>query len=132
MASDKSHDTGKLILRLAVGGLVLLHGIAKLAPGGLTGIEGMLRSAGLPPALAYGAWLGEIAGPLLLIVGWQTRVGAALVAINMLFALWLAHAGDLLRMNEHGGWAIELQAMYLFAAIAVGLLGAGRFSADQS
>ena len=27
-----------------------------------------------------------------------------------------------------GGWALELQGMYFFAAIALALLGAGRYS----
>jgi putative oxidoreductase len=31
-------------------------------------------------------------------------------------------------LNETGGWALELQGMYLGAAVAVALLGAGRFS----
>ena len=40
-------DFGRLLLRLAVGGLVLLHGVAKLR-NGLGGIEGMLEARGLP------------------------------------------------------------------------------------
>ena len=44
----KSDDTGKLILRLTLGILILLHGLFKLSGGGVGGIAGMLSSHGLP------------------------------------------------------------------------------------
>lgn len=46
----------------------------------------------------------------------------------MLVALLLVHTGDFFRLNDTGGWAIELQIMYLASAVAVALLGAGRYS----
>ena len=45
-----------------------------------------------------------------------------------LFAIGLAHLPDLFQLSESGGWAIELQAFFLFGALAVILLGPGRFS----
>lgn len=130
MSHNTQHDTGKLVLRLTLGLLVLLHGIAKLQ-GGVGGIEGMLQSHGLPGFLAWGALLGEVLGPLLLIVGFHARIGAALIAVNMLVAFGLAHMGQLGQLNAQGGWALELQGMFLFSAIAAMLLGPGRFSINQ-
>ena len=127
MQQARMDDIGKLILRLALGVIVLLHGIAKLT-GGVDGIAGMLQGVGLPGVLAYGVLLGEVLGPLLLIVGFHARVGAALVAINMLFAIALAHLPQVLILNDQGGWAIELQALMLFAAIALLFTGPGRYS----
>lgn len=124
------HDLGKLVLRLALGMLVLLHGIAKLR-NGVGPIEGMLQSQGLPTFLAYGAYVGEVLAPLMVIAGLHARIGGALIAINMLFAIALAHAGQLDQLNASGGWAIELQAMYLAAGLAVALVGPGRFSVNQ-
>lgn len=124
------HDLGKLVLRLALGILVLLHGIAKLT-GGITGIVGMVEGAGLPGVLAYGVLVGEVLGPLLLILGFHARIGAALVAINMLFAIGLAHRGELAALTEQGAWALELQGMFLFTAIALVFLGPGRWSVNQ-
>ena len=46
----------------------------------------------------------------------------------MIVALSLAHVSQIFTLNQQGGWAIELQGMYLFGAIAVALLGAGRYS----
>ena len=122
-------DLAKLILRLTLGVLVLLHGVAKLR-GGLDPIAGMVTAQGLPAFLAYGALVGEVLGPLMLIAGFYARIGAVLVAINMLFAFALAHVGQLGMLNEQGGWALELQAMFLFTAIALALLGPGRFSVN--
>jgi len=123
-------DLGKLILRASLGILVLLHGIAKLT-GGLAGVEGMVAGAGLPGVLAYGVLLGEVVGPLLLILGFHARIGAILVAINMLFAFGLAHMGELAQLGPTGGWALELQGMFLSAAIALVFLGPGRWSINQ-
>lgn len=123
----RSDDTGKLVLRLALGILILMHGIAKLSSG-VGFISGMLASHGLPTAFAYLAYVGEIVAPVLVIIGVFTRPAAAVIAINMLFAFWLVHMKDLTGITKTGGWALELQGMYLFGAVAVALLGAGAFS----
>lgn len=130
MNQAAQQDFGKLILRVALGVLILLHGIAKLRFG-LDPIAGMLQSHGLPHYLAYGALIGEVLAPLLLILGWYARIGAALVAINMLFAFALAHMGQLAQLNGQGGWALELQAMFLVSALALLLLGPGKYSLNQ-
>lgn len=126
-AMIRSDDTGKLVLRIAVGVLILLHGISKIS-GGVSGIGGMLSSHGLPGFLAYLVYVGEILAPVLLIAGIYTRPAAWIVVINMLVALWLAHTSQLFGLNKQGGWALELQGMFLFGALAVAFLGAGRFS----
>ena len=81
------------MLRLALGTCVLLHGIAKLM-GGIGGISGILASKGLPAVLAYGVYVGEVIAPLLIILGFYSRIGAWIVVINMLFALGLARGSD--------------------------------------
>jgi putative oxidoreductase len=107
--------------------MFLLHGIAKIM-GGVDGIVGMVGKAGLPAAFGYLVYVGEVLAPLLLIVGLWTRLAALVVAINMVVAIVLVHMGDLFNLTKQGGWALELQGMFLFTAIAVALLGAGRFS----
>ena len=122
-----NESIAKLLLRLALGGAILLHGIAKLT-GGISGIAGMVSGAGLPSFLAYGVYVGEVIAPVLVLLGWYSRVGAALIAINMVFAIALAHRGQLFALNDNGGWALELQAMFLFTAIALAVMGPGRYS----
>ena len=120
-------DAGKLVLRLALGGMMLMHGIAKLT-GGVSGISGMLERVGMPGAFAYAVFLGEVVGPLLVIAGVWTRVGALLMAANMIVAVVLAHSGEIFTVGRTGGWAIELQAFFFFTSVAVALMGAGRYS----
>lgn len=123
-------DLGKLVLRLSVAGLLLLHGLAKLGKG-VGGIESMLESKGLPGLLAYGVYIGEIVAPVLVLVGWKTRAFALVIAVNMVVATLLAHAGDLASRNQGGGWAVELQGLYFFGSLAIVLLGAGRYSVTR-
>lgn len=127
MNRDAWDDTGKLILRWALGLLVLSHGLSKLF-GSLDGIRGMLASYGLPEVLVYGVLVGEVLAPLLLLAGVLTRVGGALVVVNMLVAIVLAHRPELLSMNDQGGWALELQGMFLFTGLALVFLGSGRYA----
>lgn len=122
-----NESAGKLILRLTLGGLILLHGVAKLM-GGVSGLSGMVTGAGLPAFFTYGVYVGEVIAPILVLLGWYSRIGAALIAINMLFAIGLAHRGELLALGQSGGWALELQGMFLFTAVALALIGPGRFS----
>jgi putative oxidoreductase len=123
-------SVGKLILRLALGGTILLHGIGKLL-GGIEGISSMVSRAGLPGFVAYGVYVGEVIAPLLVIAGWYSRVGAALIAVNMLFAIGLAHRTQFFSLNNTHGWALELQAMFLCAGAALALIGPGRFSLNS-
>lgn len=120
---------GKLIIRLSVGILILFHGAAKvLHPDTLGFISSMLEGAGLPDALAYGVYVGEIIAPLMIVLGVYCRLGALVVVVNMLFAIWLAHADDIFSLTDHGGWALELQGFYLFTALALVFLGSGRYA----
>lgn len=121
------NDLARLLLRVTLGALILLHGIAKLR-GGMGGIENMVEARGLPGVLAYAVLIGEVLAPLMLIAGFHARIGALLVAINMLVAIVLVHMGDLTDFTRQGGWALELQAMFLVSAIALALVGPGRYA----
>ncbi|MDF3835965.1 DoxX family protein [Cupriavidus basilensis] len=125
--SQGSQDLGKAVLRIVLGLLILLHGISKLinGPGFVTQ---MVTQAGYPPALAYLVYIGEVVAPVLLILGIWARLGAVIVVVNMLVAISLVHTKQLGMLADTGGWALELQGMYLAGALAVALLGAGRLS----
>jgi len=123
-----AEDSARLLLRLGLGILMLCHGIAKIASGP-EGIIGLVERAGLPAALGYGVYLGEVVAPILLMVGLWTRAAAAVIAVNIMFAIYLVHRGELLTLSKSGGWALELQGLFFLTALAVMLLGAGRFSA---
>lgn len=127
IATSSTDDSGKLVLRAALAVLLLFHGISKLM-GGVSFISGMLAQAGMPPAFAYLVYIGEVVAPLMILFGIWTRAAALVVAINMIVALLLAHTSQVFTMSQTGGWALELQGFYFFSAVAVALLGAGRYS----
>ncbi|HBZ05326.1 MAG TPA: GntR family transcriptional regulator [Massilia sp.] len=120
-------DLGKLVLRLALGLMLLLHGIAKLV-GGIGFVTGALQKLGLPEAIGYLVYVGEVIAPLLIVFGLWTRLGALIVAGNMIVAVLLVHTAQLFALSATGGWELELQGMFFFAAVALILLGAGRYS----
>ena len=125
-----SSDAGKLMLRVALGVLMLFHGYAKIR-NGVSGIEGMLQGMGLPGWVAYGVYVGEVLAPMLLIIGWYARVGGLIIAVNMVFAVALAHSKQLLDITKTGGWALELQMFYLVCGLAVLLIGPGRYAVNN-
>ncbi len=109
---------GVILLRWTLALLMGLHGWAKIK-GGVGGIEGMLVAKGLPGFLAYGAYLGEFLAPLMLLAGFWVVPAALMIAINMVFALVLAHTGHFTDLASSGGWRLELQAFFLMTALVV-------------
>jgi putative oxidoreductase len=120
-------DFGKLVLRLTLGILILLHGISKIK-GGVGFLGPMLQGVGLPPWFAYGVYIGEIVAPIMVIIGLFTRTGAFIIFVNMLFAILLVHRPELLTFGKQGGWALELQGMFLFTALALVFMNPGRYA----
>lgn len=128
---NRFDDAGKLLLRLTIGILLLMHGLFKLA-NGIESITTLVQAQGWPAWIAFGVFIGEIIAPSLLIVGVLTRAGALVIVFNMGLAIYLAHASQILTLTKTGGWALELQGLFLMGALVVALLGAGRFSLGGS
>jgi len=121
-------DAGKLLLRLMVGGMLILHGFHKLVNGPAEVAE-ILAHHGIPGIFAWGVYLGEVVGPLLVILGVYARVGALLILANMLVAVLATHGVNVFHLNDYGGWEIELEAFYGLGGLAILLFGAGAYSA---
>lgn len=123
-------DTGKLVLRLTLAGLILFHGVNKLVHG-IAWMSGPLSAMHLPFFIAYGVFIGEVAAPIFIVIGLWTRVAALIVAFNMLMAIGLEAWRLALTINDGGGWGLELEAFYLLTALAVFFLGAGEYSVSR-
>ncbi len=63
---------------------------------------------------------------MMLITGFRTRLASLLFTGTMLGAVLLAHPEDVLGLTKSGGWAIELQALYLFGTLALFFTGGGK------
>ena len=88
----------------------------------------MVQGVGLPPWVAYGAYVGEVVGPVMVILGLFTRTGAFCIFVNMVFAVMLVHRAELFMLGKQGGYALELQAMFMFTALALMLMNPGRIA----
>jgi uncharacterized membrane protein YphA (DoxX/SURF4 family) len=82
---ELSANLGKLVLRLSLGILMLLHGLAKVMAGP-AGVMNTVAKVGLPAEIGYFVYVGEVLAPLLLVVGLWTRAAALIVAINMVWS----------------------------------------------
>lgn len=120
-------DAGKLLLRLAVGGLMLFHGLHKLIDG-VDGISGMLVAKGLPGFIAYGVLVGEVVAPCLLILGVLTRPAALVLAFTMVVAWLMVGLDKTAALDKTGAWAIESLVYFFVAGLAIAFLGAGKYA----
>ena len=68
-----------LIARISISILFLLNGISKI--NNYEGTIGWMESFGLPGILIIPAIILEIVGPILIIIGYQTRIAAASLSL---------------------------------------------------
>jgi putative oxidoreductase len=118
-------DIGLLILRITVGGLLLLHGVHKISAG-LDNQMQLLSENGLPGQLMYFVYISEILAPVLLIMGAFTRISALTIIITMITIIYVLPV-PLLGLDEHGASLIELQLFYLLIPVALFFTGPGRY-----
>ncbi len=91
-----------------------------------------LNAHNVPDFVRYGVYIGEVIAPALVIIGFFTRLGGLIIAINMIVAVWLAYANELWQLDPGAVVGrIELDAFYLFGGLCISLLGAGRISIDR-
>ena len=126
-------SSGLLIARLVFGSLMVAHGTQKLfgwlGGYGLAGTGGFFDSLGFRPgkAFAAAASLTEIAGGLLLALGFLGPVGPALIISVMIVAAISVHLKHGLFASTNG---IELPLLYAAMALTIALTGPGALSLD--
>ena len=127
----QNKNTGLLFQRLSIGILILFHGVTNLTSN-YSFIKSLLNSMGIPEFVAYSVFIGEIIAPILIIIGWRSRLASLVLAFNMLVAVLMAHPADVFTLNQFGGWGIELQGLYLFGAIVIFLSGTGKYAVSTT
>jgi len=125
MISNGKHDTGILILRLAVGCFMLTHGVPKLMS--LFG-DGPIQFAdpigvGVMASMIL-AVFAEFLCSIFIIVGFKTRLAAIPLAATMFVAGFIVHSAD--------AWNVKERA-FIYLAIYVSLIitGGGKFSVSK-
>ncbi len=116
-----THHFGLLFLRLTFSGMMLAHGIPKfleLIQGDFTFSDPIGIGSTLSKFLVV---IAEFVCPLLIIIGYRTRLSAIPPIIGMLVAAFIAQAND-------SFYSKEKALMYASAFIVIALVGAGKFA----
>jgi putative oxidoreductase len=127
MTEDQLRSYGTLVLRLALGTVLIAHSVVyMLMTLTLAGTADFFVSIGLPAWLAYATFIVEAVGGVLLILGIQTRWVALALSPFLIGATW-AHVGNgWMFASTNGGWEYPL---YLFVlSIAQAMLGDGAYA----
>ena len=121
-----TQQLGATVSRVALGGVLLSHGVLKLQVFTIAGTVGYFGSIGLPAEAAYLTIFGEVVGGAAILLGVLPRLATALSLPILLGAVW-AHSGNgWVFSNPNGGW--EFPAFLAATALAVALQGGGRFA----
>jgi putative oxidoreductase len=118
-------DLALLLLRVMLGIVMLAHGVPKVLH--FSGIVEGFGNMGIPLHALAAAWatIAEAGGGLLMLLGVLTDIAGAMFAIDMLGAIIFVHAANGFSAGK-GGY--EFPLMLLIVALAIALMGPGRYS----
>lgn len=124
MKSPLLKDIGLAFFRIAISGMMLTHGLSKFQKF----ISGDFQfgdpiGIGATPSL-FLAVIGEFICPILIIIGFKTRLAAIPTAITMAVAAFIAHGADDFGTKEKA-------LLYLVSFVTIILVGPGKFSVDR-
>jgi putative oxidoreductase len=127
------------LARVILGIIFFAHGAQKVfgwfgGPGLSQTLRTLTEVIGLPAIIALAAVGAEFVGGAALILGFAARIGALVIAVNMLAAIFMVHGKYGLFMNWFGnrkGHGIEYHLLALALAIVIIAQGAGAFTLDS-
>jgi len=136
--SATDNNYGSIFLRISFFIMMFPHATGKLF--GIFGGFGFEKSMyhitenmGIPYILALAAMLIEFLSSLMILVGYQTRINAFLLASVMTVAGFM-HSGNGFYMNWFGqksGEGFEFHILAVGMMLALALLGGGKYSLDN-
>jgi len=122
---EKLDDYGTLVARVLLAALFLLAALNKI--GGFSGVQGFMDANGVPGVLLAPTIAFEIAAAVALIVGWQTRITALLLAGFSVLSALIFHAD----FADNNQYLIFLRNLSIAGGmIMLALHGAGKISFD--
>ncbi|WP_394971771.1 DoxX family protein [uncultured Croceitalea sp.] len=118
-------DIGLALLRIGVSSMMIFgHGLSKfqnLVAGNFEFPNPL--GIGATPSL-FLAVIGEFIAPILILVGYKTRLASIPAAITMAVAFFAVHIADPFKIQEKA-------LFYLLAFTVIALLGPGKYSIDR-
>jgi len=132
-------DFGLFIARIALGIVILPHGLQKLlglfGGPGFSGTLEFFVGSGLPAAVAILIIIGESFGAVGLILGFLSRLAAFGITLIMLGAIFMVHLQNGFFMNWQGnqtGEGFEFHLLALGLSLVVLIKGGGKWSVDRA
>ena len=127
---DSFFDVAYTLMRIAVGAILLMHGLGKIHVGVAAVAANIMGKNGLQPALAfaYAATALETVGAACIIIGLFTRFFAAALAIEMAIGLLAVHLAKGFAAGQGGFEYILLIGIVMFT---IAIRGGGPYSADR-
>lgn len=132
-------DLGLLLVRLALGGIFIAHGVTKIM-GGIPEFAKHLGGLGIPEPqiMAYATIAAEILGGLMVALGILPRIGALALAVVMGVAIFKVHLANgfflvikATQTIEAGSWiphGVEYCVALLAMSLAVFFAGGGAYA----
>jgi putative oxidoreductase len=128
-----ARDVSWLVIRVTVGGVLLVHGWVKLFQQGVAGFAAAgLARRGIEPSmpLAYLITFNETIGAICLMLGLFTRVIAAIIALEFaVITFYVSFPNGFGWTRPGGGW--EYPLLWGLVIFAIALRGGGPYSLDR-
>lgn len=123
-------EWGAFLLRIALGGMWLAHGLLKLLVFTLPGTAMYFASVGIPGWVAYPMFAAEMLGGSAILAGFMGRQVSLLLAPTLLVAAWVHAPNGWVHTSPGGGW--EYPVFLAVASVVHWLIGDGLFAARRS
>lgn len=116
-----SKDLALTVIRVAVAGNMLIHGISRTVTGGVSGFDEYLSSLGFPPYTAFLITAFELIAAMLIIINRWTSILSIIFCIELLMGIILVHGAEGWFVVGHGrnGSEYSVLLMLCFMSMAV-------------
>jgi putative oxidoreductase len=130
MIDSRTAPYAAFIMRLALGIMIIAHGLTKVFVFTPAGTAGFFESVGFPGFLAYPVIAFEVIGFLMLVLGVYARWVVTVAVVQLFVAATVHFSNDWSVTNVNGGW--EHPVYLTVTALVVALLGDGALAAKAS
>lgn len=121
----KDSNVGQLILRVSFSGLLIInHGVSKVE-NLFSGDPQFVNILGMGAVVSLIlAVIAETIFPLMVAIGFKTRLASIPIIITMFVAAFIHHGSDPFMTKEK-------PLLFLFGFIGIAIIGAGKYSIDK-
>lgn len=126
--SDKK-ELAAFLLRASLGVMWLAHAGLKFFVFTISGFAGWLESQGLPGFMAWPAFLLEVSGGILILLGIYGRYASALLLPVLVVAMSTHIQNGWVHTSTGGGW--EYPLFLIIASVVHFLLGDGKYAVTK-